>query len=112
MPDIIYRGLRKVGNMEIRDIKTQSEKEFKKIKREIKGNKNAKLFIDVHKAEKAGNRYKYSIHLRVECPTILLTASHADFDLLRALHRAYDNIKTETTHKFKRENTPRRTKRF
>jgi len=109
---IEYKGLKKLNTLQIKDIQAISKTEFTKIKREIKGNKNASLFIDIHTAEKTGNRIKYSYHLKVTCPNTILTSKETDWDHLKALHKAFDNIKVEVTHKFKDEQTPRKKKVF
>ena len=61
--------------------------------------------MDVHKFEKAGARAKYSIHLRLEDPSILLTAEEADWELPKALHKTIQNLAEEVRKKSKREVT-------
>ena len=106
---IKYKGLRRLNTLQIREVKRLTEQEFRKIKYDFK---DCDIFVDVKKQEKAGNRFKFSFHIRVESPSIVLTAKQADWDIMKALHKAFDNLKSEVTHKFKRESTRRRVKKF
>ncbi|MBT3985035.1 hypothetical protein HOD38_03850 [archaeon] len=109
MVDISYKGLRRLNTLQIQYVKNLSEQEFKKIRRDFK---DCTMFVDVKKQEKAGNRFKFSYHIRVESPNTILTAKQSDWDALKALHKVFDNLKSEVTHKFKKEATRRRTKKF
>ncbi|MBU4502636.1 MAG: hypothetical protein KKA79_08620 [Nanoarchaeota archaeon] len=96
---ITYKGLRKLDAMEISTIYNLTEKNFPKIQRHFS---NASLTIDIKKAAVAGTRARYTILLRLAAPTkIMLSAEHTDWDLTRAIHRAFDNVKNEAKHRFK-----------
>jgi len=106
---IKYKGLRRLNTLQIQEVKALTETEFKKIKYDFK---DSDIFVDVKKQEKTGNRFKFSFHIRVESPSTILTAEQADWDVMKALHKTFDNLKTEVTHKFKKETIRRRKKIF
>lgn len=98
-PSITYKGLKKLDSFEISKVQTLANRYFPKIQRHFS---NAALTIDVKKADIEGRRARYTILLRVSAPTkIILSAEHTDWELQRAIHRAFDNIKNEAKHKFK-----------
>lgn len=97
---IIYNRLKDLNVAEIQEVKRQSEQAFDKVKRDLF---DCKMIVDVHKFEKAGARAKYSIHFRVEHPTIILTAEEADWELVKALHKGSDNLLEEVRKKARKE---------
>jgi len=95
---ITYKGLKKLDSFDISKIQTLVERYFPKIERYFS---NAALTVDVKKASKTGKRFRYTIILRVTAPTKpVLFGEHTDWELQRAIHRAFDNIKNEARHKF------------
>lgn len=106
---IRYIGLRNLDSFEISKIQSLTNKYFKKIERFFS---NANLVVNVKKADVGGKRARYEFNLRVEAPTPVLTATHMDWELQRALHRAFDNILNSAKHKYKSEVTQRRKKSF
>lgn len=97
---IIYNRLKDLNSVEAQEIKRLSEQVYDKVQRDLYG---SKLIVDVHKFEKLGARSKYSIHYRIEHPSILLTAEEADWDLVKALHKASANLIEEVRKKAKKE---------
>jgi len=95
---ITYKGLRKLDAFEISTVQNLAEKNFPKIARNFS---NANLTVDVKKAAVKGKRSRYTIILRVAAPTkTVFSAKHTDWELQRAVHRAFDNIKNEASHRF------------
>lgn len=95
---ITYKGLRNLDSFDISKIQTLVDKNFPKIQRNFS---NAHLTVDIKKAAIRGKRARYTVILRVSAPTkVILTAKHTDWELERAVHRAFDNIKSESSHKF------------
>jgi len=111
MADVQYKGLKNLDSLEIKEVKNLCENEFKKIKRELRS-QTAKMFIDIHKQEKDGKRKKFSFHIRILNPSIVLTAKHSDFQIMKALHRSFDNLKTEVNKKFRKDVTKSKVKKF
>jgi len=95
-----YKRLKDFTALEVKEIKNLSESAFKKFQRDFK---NSKLIVDIHRFEKAGDRCKYSVHLRLDDPSLILTAEQADWDLVRALHKTISNMEEEIKHKYKKE---------
>ncbi len=61
------------------------------------------LKVHIKKQRKAGNRQKFSSHLRLETPHILAVSESHDWDLPRALHECYKKLEREINHKLKLE---------
>ncbi len=105
---LIYGGLKELNSIEVQQTKLIVEQEFGKVEREFK---DAKLVVEVAKAEKAGARAKYFIHLRLEDPSLMLTAKDADWDLVKAIRitfgkmieQAQKNSKKAVMSKLKKE---------
>jgi len=96
---ITYKGLKKLDSFDISKVQTLVERYFPKIERHFS---NASLTVDVKKAAIKGKRARYTIILRVSAPTkVILTAKHMDWELQRAIHRAFDNLQNEARHRFK-----------
>ncbi|MBI5798013.1 hypothetical protein HZA98_03875 [Candidatus Woesearchaeota archaeon] len=96
---VIYNRLKDFTASEMDQIKSLTKVTHDKIRRSFK---DAKLIVDVHRMEKAGARCKYSVHLRVDDPSLILSAEQADWDLTRALHEAIANLEQEVQHKYKK----------
>lgn len=95
---ITYKGLKRLDSFDISKIQTLVERYFPKIERYFS---NATLTVDVKKASKTGKRSRYTIFLKVAAPTkVVLSAEHTDWELQRAIHRAFDNLKNAARHKF------------
>ncbi len=99
---IIYNRLKDLNAVETQEIKHHTEIAYEKVLRDFK---NSKLIVDVHKFEKAGGKAKYSVHLRLEDPSLLLTAEEVDWNLVKALHKTIDNLSEEVRKKSKKEIT-------
>lgn len=99
MEELIYKGLKNLDSFDISIVQTLASRYFPKIKRNFS---NASLIVDVKKADIAGKRARYTILLRViSARKIIMSAEHTDWELQRAVHRAFANIRAEARHRFK-----------
>lgn len=74
-------------------------------------NVDPKLFVNVKKhasKPKENMRSNYSVHVKLEAPSILFSAHESDWDLKLALHKTFENLVSEVEHKFKDEKTIRK----
>ncbi len=97
---IRYVRLEDLDSFEIAEVKRLSEKNYKKIVRH-KELKDAELLIDVKTHRTSGKRKKYSVHLKINSPNIILSVSQADWDLPRSLQKAFNNLHNSLVEKFK-----------
>lgn len=93
---VIYEGLKDLKQDEIKLIKELVEPGYERVKRDFV---NSKLVVDVQKADKAGNRAKYTVHLRLDNPSLLLTAEESDWELHKVLHKTLDNLQEQVRKK-------------
>jgi len=107
--EITYNGLKKLDSFEIIKVQTLTNRFFPKLKRHFA---NAVLKVNVKKDNTAGKRSRYTVVLRVLAPETILSVEHADWELQRAVHRAFDGLENEARHKFKVDGTKRRKKNF
>ncbi|MBS3170755.1 hypothetical protein J4223_03155 [Candidatus Woesearchaeota archaeon] len=96
---VIYGGLKDLNSIEVQQIKLLVDQEYVKVEREFK---EAKLIVEIGKAEKAGARAKYSIHLRLEDPNLMLTADDADWDLVKAVRVTFGKLIEQAQKKSKK----------
>ncbi len=77
-----------------------STENYEKIQRMIKNVENMTVHIKCY--DKEGQRKKYSLHVRVKAPTtaVIESCKSHDFDLARALHKAFDDVHTQIEHRF------------
>ena len=60
---------------------------------------NMKVHIKTY--QKEGAKKKYSVHIQVSYPGgILESCKSHDFELPRAVHKSFDDIRTQIKHKF------------
>jgi len=97
---VIYNRLKDLNVAEMQEVKHLTEGAYAKFQRDFY---KSKLIVDIHKFEKAGARAKYSVHFRLEGPSLLLTAEEVDWELSRALHKTIANMGQEIQHTFKRD---------
>lgn len=71
---------------------------YGKIKRELQNIINMTVHVKCY--QKEGNRKKYSMHVKVAAPTRVFDSSNADdWELPKALHKAFDSIKHQIQHR-------------
>lgn len=76
-----------------------------KLQRVIKD--NFMLVLHFKEYQKDARQHKYSIHLRVEYPGKIITASQDDWDMETALHLVFEAAKTEAQKMFQGESSKR-----
>ncbi len=77
---------------------------YEKIKREL--HNLTSMTVHVKCYEKEGNRKKYSMHVKVIAPTHVFDSSNADdWELPRALHKAFTDIKHQIQHRLHTDST-------
>ncbi len=94
--NIRFVGLSKLQleEYDIRSIKKIASNEAFKLQRDIQ-NDEFSLVVHVKEYNKAGNRRKFSVHLRVESPGETIAVDQFDWDIRRAFHKAFDNAKNK-----------------
>ena len=96
---IQFIGVSDLEPMEQETVNRLTTESYEKIKRDMKNITNMVVHVKLH--EKEGSRKKYSIHVRAICPTGTLESCKAhDFELPRALHKAFNDIREQIKHKF------------
>ena len=82
-----------------------STENYQKIKRVLKNVTNMTVHVKCY--EKTGGKKKFSLHVRVSAPTknIIESCKAHDFDLARALHKAFADVRTQLKRKFYSEMT-------
>jgi len=100
MVEINYKRLDKLDDFEIALVHKISEREFGKVKRNLA---NASLVVDIKKINREGRRAAYEVKARVDAPSLVLHGEHTDWELQRALHRTFDNLKNEIERKFNKK---------
>lgn len=95
---ISFIGLKNFNVLEMESIKSISETYYSKILRDFK---EGNLIVNAKKFVKAGERSKYSVHLRIQNPSMILNATDADWELPRALHKAFTNLQNSAKKRFK-----------
>jgi len=77
---------------------------YEKIKRELHNVTNMVVHIKCY--EKEGGKKKYSLHVRAIYPSrVIESCKSHDFDLARALHKSFDDIKEQIKHHFHSDRT-------
>ncbi len=107
--NITYVGLKNLDSFDISKVQTIVGRCFPKIQRHFS---NAALIVNIKIADVTGNRKRYTVSLRVLAPNPILSAEHMDWELQRAVRRAFDGLENEARHKFKVGVVNRRKKNF
>ncbi len=78
---------------------------YQKFKRSLQNITSMSVHIKAHENE--GTRKKYSIHIKLHAPTKIFasTKGNADWDLARALHKAFKNIEQQIRHRFRKDSS-------
>lgn len=101
---ISYVGLKNLDDLETAKIKNLSIEYCEKFERDL--GKDALLILHLQKYKVEGKRAKYSIHAKINSPSLILNANAADWDLNRVLHKVLKKFKGEIEHKFKPKPKP------
>ena len=102
---INFIGMRSLEPEEQYLVSKLSTDNYQKFKRVIKNVTNMTVHVKCY--EKTGGKKKYSLHVRVSAPMkkVVESCKAHDFDLARALHKAFADIKTQLKRRFYSEST-------
>ncbi|MBS3171394.1 hypothetical protein J4449_02150 [Candidatus Woesearchaeota archaeon] len=95
-----FVGLNSLDESEISKLTMYSERFYQKICRTAN---DPLVVLHVKKMKSSGKRCKYSIHGRVEAPSLLASVEYSDWDFIRTLNKTFSRIENEIGHKFKTE---------
>ncbi len=97
---IQFVGVSKLEPEEQMLISKLSTENYQKIKRMLKNVTNMTVHVKCY--DKEGSKKKFSLHVRVAIPTmkVIESCKSHDFDLARALHKAFNDIRTQISHRF------------
>lgn len=94
---IQFVGVNELSPEEQTLVSSLSTDHYNKIKREL--HNITSLVVHVKTYEKEGHRKKFSLHVRCIAPTrIFESCKSHDWDLARALHKAFEDIRREIGH--------------
>jgi len=95
-----FVGLNSLTIEEQDAVSTIATKEYEKAQRALKNTLSMVVHIKCY--EKEGGRKKYSLHIRAIAPTkIIESCKSHDWDLIRALHKSFQDIHNQIAHVFK-----------
>ncbi len=79
-----------------------STEQYEKIKRMIPNLEQMTVHIKQYENDDQAKKKKYSLHVRIKIPStsIIESCKSHDFDLARALHKSFDDIRVQIEHKF------------
>lgn len=103
-PSIQYVGLTRLTDAEIDVLKTLSFEYQDKIQREMETPTTIVVTVKLHESKGARTkRKKYSIRVKTVSAKRTLETKHAhDWDLARALHKAFKNMESLVLHQFRK----------
>lgn len=97
-------GVNKLPAEEQAVVQEITTSEYEKVKRDM--HNLTDLVVHVKTYEKDGGRKKYSLHVRVNAPSVMFESSRSDdWDLRRAMHKAFEDVKNQVKHKFHSDRT-------
>ncbi|MBI4140387.1 hypothetical protein HY485_00975 [Candidatus Woesearchaeota archaeon] len=95
-----FVGLNSLTIEEQDAVSTIATKEYEKAQRTLKNTLSMVVHIKCY--EKEGGKKKYSLHIRAIAPTrIIESCKSHDWDLVRALHKSFQDIHHQIAHLFK-----------
>ena len=99
--NIKFKGLNKVRLQSYQKYNLQkiASNEATKLQRKIKNNMD--LTIHLKSYDKQGGEQKFSVNLRIDFPSRVITSSQEDWDLETALRKTFNNAKNTVDKKFK-----------
>jgi len=95
---IQFVGVHDLETYEQIEVNKLATEYYEKLKRQLKNILGLKVHIKTY--DKEGTRKKYSIHLQTRSPTETFESSKAaDFELAKALHKAFQDLQHIIQHK-------------
>ena len=98
MEPIQIIGGEQLDKTEKEDIKRIANEYFTKIQRQLKNIES--LIIHIKEYNKQGTRKKFSLHIRAIAPTRIFEADAVEWELHKALYKAFEKLETELEHHF------------
>ncbi len=97
---IQFIGVNELNAEEQALVSKLSTENFEKFTRLLKNIEQ--MVVHIKSYEQEGRKKKFSLHVRLKAPTMAVIESckSHDFDLARALHKAFDDIRAQIEHKF------------
>jgi hypothetical protein len=96
---IQFVGVNKLTIEDQESINKLSTEYYEKIKRSVKNITSLSIHVKCHQED--GTRRKYSLHIRLICPSKTMESNkHHDFELNRAAHKAFQALLKEIQHNF------------
>lgn len=97
MEPIQVIGIKDLDDIEIDAVNRLADRYYPKIQREFKNITSLVIHIKCHK--KGGKQIKYSIHVKAVAPTRMFVSTKAiDWDINKALHKAFTDIINTVHH--------------
>ena len=104
-PEVIqFVGVSDLSAEEQATVNSITTEHFEKIKRDLQNITNMTVHVKCY--QKEGGRKKYSMHVKVAAPTRIFDSSNADdWELPRALHKAFEDIRHQIQHRLHTDST-------
>lgn len=99
MEEIQYRGVDELNEDEKTTLNKLSPEYYDKIQRALKN--ITSLQIDIKLYKKLGGKRKYDVHVKAVAPTTIFSASYADWNFAKTLHKVFNKIENEIAHKIR-----------
>ena len=93
-----FRNMEILTEEERKDLVDLAERAYKKLHALKKSN----IIIYVKEYEALGPGKKFSLHARVDAPAIIVAAQAHDWDVKTVVHKLFNKLNHELTHKFKK----------
>ena len=94
---IQYSGIDSLDETEKFKLIKISEREYPKITIHLP---DATLMLIIKKHSKTGNRHKYSLHAKVDNPTLKFRAETFAWDISEATHKIFEKLHNEIKKKY------------
>ena len=97
MEQIQFIGVAKLPPEQQAVVQKLSTEYYGKIKRSVRN--LTSMVVHIKEYKKEGTRHKYSIHVRVICPSQIFESTKAsDWELERVLHKSFKDVEREIQH--------------
>lgn len=98
---IQFIGVSELAPEEQAVVSKLSTEHYEKLNRILKNNIE-NMTVHVKCYAKEGEKKKFSLHVRVKIPShaVMESCKSHDFDLARALHKSFDDLRTQVEHRF------------
>lgn len=97
---IRYIDLKVLGDDEVQNVQQLTLRYYEKLQRMFP---RSSLELRFKRYRKTGKRAKYSVHCRVDAPSIIARANASYWDLALTMHKVLNKVHNELEHKYKLE---------